>query len=224
MTITVVTRPPGTLQWPRSKLSAPLSSVWPVTVTSRLSPRDPTGLCHPMPTAQGPSRPLPRTPQRGSAKRPQLYAPVGTVGCSANPVASMQRAVRGLEAAARSEGNGSGLHQAHVPHTLWGLLSKHCPNPTAPRPLAVLQTWPVWVMPAPGAPLSSLPATTRAPTPRPQAPPTSGLLRQPLGACELQCCEGQGTRSAHSRLAPRSRPSSQGFPSTQLPVPTAAGL
>lgn len=136
MTITVVTRPPGNLQWPRSKLSAPLSSVWPVTVTSRLSPRGPTGLCHPMPTAQGPSRPLPRTPLRGSARWPQLYAPVGTVGCSANPVASMQRAVRGLEAAARSEGNGSGLHQAHVPHTRWGPLSKHCPNPTAPRPLA----------------------------------------------------------------------------------------
>lgn len=66
---------PGTLQWPRSKLSAPLSSVWPVTVTSRLSPRGPTGLCHPMPTAQGPSRPLPRIPLRGSARRPQLCEP-----------------------------------------------------------------------------------------------------------------------------------------------------
>lgn len=66
---------PGTLQWPRSKLSAPLSSVWPVTVTSRLSPHGPTGLRYPMPTAQGPSRPLPRTALTGSARRPQLCEP-----------------------------------------------------------------------------------------------------------------------------------------------------
>lgn len=42
---------PGTLQWPGSKLSAPLSPAWPITVTW------PAGLWHSAPTAQAPQSP-----------------------------------------------------------------------------------------------------------------------------------------------------------------------
>lgn len=42
---------PGTLQWPGSKLSTPLSPAWPVTVTW------PAGLWHSAPTAQAPQSP-----------------------------------------------------------------------------------------------------------------------------------------------------------------------
>lgn len=114
-----VPRPPA-VAW--AKLSAPLPPVWPTTATW------PAGLWPSAPTAQALQSPaqaseipgdfppsLGSLPHRLGPAQPGLCSR-GNGGVSANPEASTQRTVRGLGAAASSEGNGPTLRWARVPH------------------------------------------------------------------------------------------------------------